>query len=337
MSTAKPDRRGSLERRQRRRKELRLREGAGEGLNDAKGRLTPDTLAQYLTSIGAYELLTAEQEVALAQLIEGGATATKRLEARGYRDDAEEGELRSAVARGEEANQAFVTANLRLVVVYARRYGNVWGIDFLDLIQEGNLGLIRAVKKFDWRKGFKFSTYATWWIRQAITRAIADKARTVRIPPHVHDTLLAVRRAQESLKAQLGRDPNSGEIAEEAGVTVERVELALAIAHTVSLEQPIGDNGAQLGDFIEDEHADDPVRVAEALGLAEGLRAVVEALPERDAKIVAMRYGLHDGVPRTLEEVAQRFNLTRERIRQLEKLALCRLRHPSSGVALMRE
>ena len=299
--------------------------------------MTSDTLAQYLARMGAYELLSAEQEVELAQLIEDGAAATKRLEAHRYRDEAEEGELRRVVVRGEEAKQAFVTANLRLVVGYARRYDNVWGIDFLDLIQEGNLGLIRAVEKFDWRRGFKFSTYATWWIRQAITRAIADKARTVRVPVHVHDTLLAVTRAQESLKARLGRNPDPGEIAEEAGVTVERVERVLAISHTVSLEQPIGDDGAQLGDFIEDRDAINPVRVAEARGLTDGLRAVVEGLPEREAKIVAMRYGLDDGVPRTLEEIGEEFDLTRERIRQLERLALCRLRHPSSGVALMGE
>jgi len=293
--------------------------------------LTSDTFAQYLARMGAYELLSAEQEVELAQLIESGAAATKRLEAHRYRDEAEEGELRSAVVRGEEAKQDFVTANLRLVVVYARRYGNVWGNDFLDLIQEGNLGLIRAVEKFDWRKGFKFSTYATWWIRQAITRAIADKAPTMRIPVHVHDTLLAVTKVQESLKAQLGRDPNPGEIAEEAGVSVERVERALAIAHTVSLDQPIGDDGAQLGDFIEDRDAINPVQVVEETSLSKGLRELVARLPERDAKIVAMRYGLDDGVPRTLEEIGEEFNLTKQRIRQLETLALCRLRHPSFG------
>lgn len=298
--------------------------------SDAKERSTPDTLTQYLAGIGTYELLTAEQEVELAQLIEGGAAATKSLEARGYRDEAEEGELRSAVVRGEEAKQAFVTANLRLVVAIARRYAGAWGIDFLDLIQDGNLGLIRAVEKFDWRKGFKFSTYATWWIRQAITRAIADKSRTVRIPVHLHDTLAAVRAAQASLKAELGRDPRPDEIAQEAGVTVDKVELALGVADTVSLEQPVGEDGAQLADFIEDRDAADPVRVAEAMGLAERVRELLESLPEREAKIVVMRYGLDDGVPRSLEEIGEEFNLTRERIRQLEKLALCRLRHPSS-------
>ncbi len=165
------------------------------------------------------------------------------------------------------------------MVANARRYANTSGIDFLDLIQEGNLGLIRAVEKFDWRKGFKFSTYATWWIRQAITRAIADKSRTVRIPVHLHDTLAAVRAAQASLKAELGRDPRPDEIAEEAGVTVDKVELALGVADTVSLEQPVGEDGAQLGDFIEDEDAADPVQLTEEMDVANSLRVSIERLP----------------------------------------------------------
>lgn len=294
--------------------------------------MTTDTVAQYLVSVGGYGLLTAHQEVGLAQQMETGAAAAMRLDAHDYQDETEQRELRRAVRLGKEAKDAFVTANLRLVVAVARRYGNVWGIDFLDLVQEGNLGLIRAVEKFDWRKGFKFSTYATWWIRQAISRAIAEKARTIRVPVPVHDTLLAVGRAQEDLKAQLGRAPDPGEIAEEAGVTVERAELALAIAYTVSLEQPIGDDGAQLGDFIEDERAEDPVRVAEETSLTESLRRLVAQLPEPERHIVALRSGIYDGGPRTLEEIGQAFNLTRERIRQLEKLALCRLRHPSFGL-----
>ena len=218
------------------------------------------------------------------------------------------------------------------MVANARRYANTSGIDFLDLIQEGNLGLIRAVEKFDWRKGFKFSTYATWWIRQAITRAIADKSRTVRIPVHLHDTLAAVRAAQASLKAELGRDPRPEEIAEEAGVEVAKVELALGVADTVSLEQPVGEDGAQLGDFIEDEDAVDPVKVTEEMDIADSLRKSIERLPDREGRILALRYGFYDGVPRTLEEIGDEFNLTRERIRQLEKLALCRLRHPSFGI-----
>ena len=305
---------------------------ASSKLIDERGRLTTDLVSQYLTAIGEYDLLTAEQEVELAQRIESGEEATLALEAGEYKSKKQEIELLRKSRKGREAKDAFLTANLRLVVANARRYANTSGIDFLDLIQEGNLGLIRAVEKFDWRKGFKFSTYATWWIRQAITRAIADKSRTVRIPVHLHDTLAAVRAAQASLKAELGRDPKPEEIAEEAGVTVDKVELALSVADTVSLEQPVGEDGAQLGDFIEDEEAADPVQVTEEMDVANSLRFSIERLPEREGRILALRYGFYDGVPRTLEEIGEEFDLTRERIRQLEKLALCRLRHPSFGI-----
>jgi RNA polymerase primary sigma factor len=271
-------------------------------------------------------------EVEFAQKIEAGQDAAERLENKDFKTRKEELDLRRHARQGRNAKDAFLTANLRLVVANARRYANTSGIDFLDLIQEGNLGLIRAVEKFDWRKGFKFSTYATWWIRQAITRAIADKSRTVRIPVHLHDTLAAVRAAQASLKAELGRDPKPDEIAEEAGVTVDKVELALGVADTVSLEQPVGEDGAQLGDFIEDDDAVDPVRVTEEMDIANSLRKSIERLPEREGRILGLRYGFLDGVPRTLEEIGEEFNLTRERIRQLEKLALCRLRHPSFGI-----
>jgi RNA polymerase primary sigma factor len=301
-------------------------------LTDDRGRLTTDLVSQYLTAIGEYELLTAELEVEFAQKIEAGQEAATRLEEGDYKGKTQEIELKRLVRLGRQAKDDFLTANLRLVVANARRYANTSGIDFLDLIQEGNLGLIRAVEKFDWRKGFKFSTYATWWIRQAITRAIADKSRTVRIPVHLHDTLAAVRAAQASLKAELGRDPKPDEIAEEAGVTVDKVELALGVADTVSLEQPVGEDGAQLGDFIEDEDAVDPVKVTEEGDIAGSLRRSIGRLPEREGRILALRYGFLDGVPRTLEEIGEEFNLTRERIRQLEKLALCRLRHPSFGI-----
>ncbi|MGI9648252.1 MAG: sigma-70 family RNA polymerase sigma factor [Acidimicrobiia bacterium] len=301
-------------------------------LTDERGRLTTDLVSQYLTAIGEYDLLTAELEVEFAQKIEAGQDAAERLENKDYKTKKEELDLRRQARLGRNAKDAFLTANLRLVVANARRYANTSGIDFLDLIQEGNLGLIRAVEKFDWRKGFKFSTYATWWIRQAITRAIADKSRTVRIPVHLHDTLAAVRAAQASLKAELGRDPKPDEIAEEAGVTVDKVELALGVADTVSLEQPVGEDGAQLGDFIEDDEAVDPVRVTEEMDIANSLRKSIERLPEREGRILGLRYGFLDGVPRTLEEIGEEFNLTRERIRQLEKLALCRLRHPSFGI-----
>jgi len=301
-------------------------------LMDERGRLTTDLVSQYLTAIGEYDLLTAEMEVEFAQKIEAGQDAAERLENKDFKTRKEELDLRRHARQGRNAKDAFLTANLRLVVANARRYANTSGIDFLDLIQEGNLGLIRAVEKFDWRKGFKFSTYATWWIRQAITRAIADKSRTVRIPVHLHDTLAAVRAAQASLKAELGRDPKPDEIAEEAGVTVDKVELALGVADTVSLEQPVGEDGAQLGDFIEDDEAVDPVRVTEEMDIANSLRKSIERLPEREGRILGLRYGFLDGVPRTLEEIGEEFNLTRERIRQLEKLALCRLRHPSFGI-----
>jgi RNA polymerase primary sigma factor len=309
-----------------------LKEREKNKLTDERGRLTTDLVSQYLTAIGEYELLTAENEVDYAQKIEAGQAAASKLDNKQFSSKAEEIALRRKVRHGQEAKDAFLTANLRLVVANARRYANTSGIDFLDLIQEGNLGLIRAVEKFDWRKGFKFSTYATWWIRQAITRAIADKSRTVRIPVHLHDTLAAVRAAQASLKAELGRDPRPEEIAEEAGVDVAKVELALGVADTVSLEQPIGEDGAQLGDFIEDEDAVDPVRVTEEMDIANSLRRSIDRLPEREGRILALRYGFYDGVPRTLEEIGEEFNLTRERIRQLEKLALCRLRHPSFGI-----
>lgn len=301
-------------------------------LTDDRGRLTTDLVSQYLTAIGEYELLTAEKEVEYAQKIESGQNAQEKFDKGDFKTKSEEMVLRRNIRRGREAKDAFLTANLRLVVANARRYANTSGIDFLDLIQEGNLGLIRAVEKFDWRKGFKFSTYATWWIRQAITRAIADKSRTVRIPVHLHDTLAAVRAAQASLKAELGREPRPEEIAEEAGVNVDKVELALSVADTVSLEQPVGEDGAQLGDFIEDEDAIDPMRVTEELDIANSLRKSIERLPEREGRILALRYGFYDGVPRTLEEIGDEFQLTRERIRQLEKLALCRLRHPSFGI-----
>ena len=301
-------------------------------LTDDRGRLTTDLVSQYLTAIGEYELLTAELEVEFAQKIESGEDAAERLDEGDFKGKAQEIELKRLRRLGQQAKDDFLTANLRLVVANARRYANTSGIDFLDLIQEGNLGLIRAVEKFDWRKGFKFSTYATWWIRQAITRAIADKSRTVRIPVHLHDTLAAVRAAQASLKAELGRDPKPAEIAEEAGVTVDKVELALGVADTVSLEQPVGEDGAQLGDFIEDEDAVDPVRVTEEGDIANSLRRSISRLPDREGRILALRYGFLDGVPRTLEEIGEEFNLTRERIRQLEKLALCRLRHPSFGI-----
>ena len=232
-------------------------------------------------------------------------------------------DITSKMAKGEtkirRAKKDMIEANLRLVISIAKKYTNR-GLQFLDLIQEGNIGLMKAVDKFEYRRGYKFSTYATWWIRQAITRAIADKSRTVRIPVHLHDTMAAVRAAQAQLKAELGRDPKPQEIAKEAGVGVDKVELALSVADTVSLEQPVGEDGAQLGDFIQDEDASDPSLIVQDLDVAESLRDSISRLPEREGRILALRYGFYDGVPRTLEEIGEEFDLTRERIRQLENL-----------------
>ena len=301
-------------------------------ITDERGRLTSDLVAQYLSAISETDLLDAQQEVELAQLMEAGRQAEGKLEVGEYETSADKRKLERRKRRGAAAKNQFVQANLRLVVHNARRYQGVRGIDFLDLVQEGNLGLIRAVEKFDWRKGFKFSTYATWWIKQAITRAIADKSRTVRIPAHLHDTLAKVRLAQGILKGKLGRLPNPEEISRETGIRIDHVEQALVLSDTVSLEEPVGEDGAQRGDFIEDGDADDPEAIAEATSVAIAMRNSIKKLPERERKIMELRYGLEDGIPKGLDEIGSHFQLTRERIRQLEKLALCRLRHPSYGI-----
>ncbi|MCU0280540.1 MAG: sigma-70 family RNA polymerase sigma factor [Acidimicrobiia bacterium] len=282
--------------------------------------------------MGRFELLTAQEEVSLAQQIEAAAATAARIGELDAPDATDAIVLRRALSSQREAKERFVAANLRLVVANARRYSRASGIGLLDLIQEGNLGLIRAVEKFDWRKGFKFSTYATWWIRQAISRAIADKARTIRIPVHLSDTVRAVRGAQDGLKATLGREPRPEEIAEWAGFPVERVEVALKISTTASLDQPVGEDGALLGDFIEDGDAADPAQAAIDAETTGVLRRLIESLPSRERRILELRFGFSDGVPRTLGEIGEEFDLTRERIRQLEKLALCRLRHPAFGL-----
>ncbi len=292
-----------------------------------------DATGQYLASIGQYDLLTADEEIELAQTMEAGQKAAEALEARDFKSPADAVRLRREIAAGKRAKDRFVAANLRLVVANARSYAKNSGLDLLDLVQEGNLGLIRAVEKFDWRKGFKFSTYATWWIRQAITRAIADKSRTVRIPAHLHDTIGTVKASAGSLKAQLGREPTAEEIAEEAGLEVVDVEKALSVSDAVSIEQPVGEDGAQLGDFIADDDAADPHALAEHEETSGALQGAIERLPTREARILTMRYGfLADGVPRTLDEIGDEFGLTRERIRQIEKRALSRLRHPAFGL-----
>ncbi len=293
---------------------------------DERGRLTTDLVSQYLSAIGDYDLLTADQEVELAQAIEAGDAAQKQLDKQKVSTKRRE-QLKRQVRLGNRAKDTFLNANLRLVVSNARRYANANGLDFLDLVQEGNLGLIRAVEKFDWRKGFKFSTYATWWIRQAITRAIAQQSRTVRIPVHLHDTVGTVRRTQASMKADLGRDPTADELAEETGLELEKVKMALEVSDTVSLDTPVGEDGdAFLGDFIQDAAAENPQQVAVVSEVTDALMGSIDKLPEREAKILTLRYGLADGRPWPLKEVAAEVGLTPDRVRQLERSSIARIR-----------
>ncbi|WP_072371124.1 RNA polymerase sigma factor RpoD [Thermophilibacter mediterraneus] len=296
--------------------------------------LTGDPVRMYLKEIGKVDLLTASEEVHLAMKIEAGTDATAKLEA------AENGEIELTRAEqrrlmrieqvGLDAKQQLISANLRLVVSIAKRYVGR-GMLFLDLIQEGNLGLIRAVEKFDYTKGFKFSTYATWWIRQAITRAIADQARTIRIPVHMVETINKLIRVQRQLLQDLGRDPTPEEIGAEMGMSPDRVrEIQKISQEPVSLETPIGEEeDSQLGDFIEDSTAVAPPEAASDSMLREQLDQVLDGLADRERKVIKFRFGLEDGHPRTLEEVGREFGVTRERIRQIESKTLAKLRHPS--------
>jgi RNA polymerase primary sigma factor len=309
-----------------------------ENLN-AVAPLTGDPVRMYLKEIGKVPLLTAAQEVDLAMKIEAGLEATARLdeaEANGVAlDRAEQRRLTRIERVGLDAKQQLVEANLRLVVSIAKRYVGR-GMLFLDLIQEGNLGLIRAVEKFEYTKGFKFSTYATWWIRQAITRAIADQARTIRIPVHMVETINKLIRVQRQLLQELGREPTPEEIGEKMEMTADRVREILKISQEpVSLETPIGEEeDSQLGDFIEDGEAVVPPDAASFSMLQEQLSKVLDGLAERERKVIELRFGLVDGHPRTLEEVGREFGVTRERIRQIESKTLCKLRHPSRSSKL---
>ena len=309
------------------------------GIDASTVMLTGDPVRMYLKEIGKVDLLTASEEVDLAMKIEAGLEATEKLEAA----DAGEIELTRAEMRrltrienvGLEAKQALISANLRLVVSIAKRYVGR-GMLFLDLIQEGNLGLIRAVEKFDYQKGFKFSTYATWWIRQAITRAIADQARTIRIPVHMVETINKLVRVQRQLLQDLGRDPTPEEIGAEMDMSADRVrEIQKISQEPVSLETPIGEEeDSQLGDFIEDSQAIVPPDAASFSMLQEQLTQVLDSLADRERKVIELRFGLVDGHPRTLEEVGREFGVTRERIRQIESKTLAKLRHPSRSSKL---
>ncbi len=292
--------------------------------------VTNDPVRMYLKEIGKVPLLTAEQEVSLAKRIEAGEAASARLAAEEKLSARELEELQDIEADGLEAKRKLVEANLRLVVSIAKRYVGR-GMLFLDLIQEGNLGLIRAVEKFDHGKGYKFSTYATWWIRQAITRAIADQARTIRIPVHMVETINKLVRVQRQLLQDLGREPLPEEIADEMELTPEKVREILKVSQEpVSLETPIGEEeDSHLGDFIEDSGAVVPVDAAAFKLLQEQLEEVLDDLNTREKRVIQLRFGLFDGQPRTLEEVGRVFGVTRERIRQIESKTLSKLRHPS--------
>ncbi|MDP3712594.1 MAG: RNA polymerase sigma factor RpoD [Mycobacteriales bacterium] len=313
-------------------REERLRKDEEEALRTSS---TSDPVRMYLKEIGKVALLTADMEVDLAKRIEAGLFASEKLVLDTDLPAALVRDLQAVELDGVAAKRQLVEANLRLVVSIAKRYVGR-GMLFLDLIQEGNLGLIRAVEKFDYTKGFKFSTYATWWIRQAITRAIADQARTIRIPVHMVETINKLLRTQRSMLQQLGRDPTPEELAAELDLTPDKVvEIQKLAQEPVSLDTPIGmEDDSHLGDFIEDSDAVIPVDAASFLLLQEQLATVLHTLTEREQKVIGLRFGLDDGTPRTLEEVGREFGVTRERIRQIESKTLSKLRHPSRSQKL---
>ncbi len=319
-----------------RRRRLRAQSAVGE-----TGGGTSDPVRMYLKEIGRVELLDAAEEVLLAKRIEAGLDAAHelaRLVESGEFDQLpplERHRLRRTVRDGEEAKRQLTRANLRLVVSIAKRYVGR-GMLLLDLVQEGNLGLMRAVEKFDYTKGFKFSTYATWWIRQAITRSIADQSRTIRIPVHMVDSINRVQRTQRQMVQELERDPTVEELAERCDLTVPRVREILRISQDpLSLDSPVGDDAAMLGDFIEDLNADAPIEVAARHLLGEAVIEALDDLGEREKQVVQMRFGLNSaGKAHTLEEVGREFGVTRERIRQIEAKTLAKLRHPQRSKKL---
>jgi len=297
---------------------------------------TSDLVRIYLREIGKVPLLTAQDEVELAKTIEAGLFAREVLQGdcQPAGCEADSSELGIIASEGDRSRQRLIEANLRLVVSIAKRYIGR-GLVFLDLIQEGNLGLIRAVEKFDYTKGYKFSTYATWWIRQAITRAIADQARTIRIPVHMVETINKLARVQRQMHQDLGREPTPGEVATEMGLPADRVaEIQRIAQEPVSLQAPIGEEDSDLGDFIEDADAVVPMEAAAFMMLQNQLERVLDTLSPREQRIIQLRFGLIDGHPRTLEEVGRDFGVTRERIRQIESKTLVKLRHPGRAQML---
>ncbi|BBZ74566.1 RNA polymerase sigma factor [Mycobacterium paraseoulense] len=314
-------------------------EALRQARKDAELTASADSVRAYLKQIGKVALLNAEEEVELAKRIEAGLYATQLMAEMAERGDklpaAQRRDMMWICRDGDRAKNHLLEANLRLVVSLAKRYTGR-GMAFLDLIQEGNLGLIRAVEKFDYTKGYKFSTYATWWIRQAITRAMADQARTIRIPVHMVEVINKLGRIQRELLQDLGREPTPEELAKEMDITPEKVlEIQQYAREPISLDQTIGDEGdSQLGDFIEDSEAVVAVDAVSFTLLQDQLQSVLETLSEREAGVVRLRFGLTDGQPRTLDEIGQVYGVTRERIRQIESKTMSKLRHPSRSQVL---
>jgi RNA polymerase sigma factor (sigma-70 family) len=290
-----------------------------------------DAVGRYLGQVSDHGLLEAEDEVRLARSIEAGKKAQQRLESGDPIEAAERATLYRTVEAADEAKAVFIRSNLRLVVSIAKRYTGR-GLDLLDLIQEGNLGLIRAVEKFDWRKGFKFSTYATWWIRQSITRGLGNQGRTIRLPVHMVDVVRTVQETELSLQEQYRRPPTVAEIAEVSGLDEERIQIARSTpSDTISLDRPVGEEGdAQLGDFVEDERTPDPFTVVAEVARSEEVSKALGALDDRECAVLVMRYGIGGNAPRTLSDVGSELGITRERVRQIENRALGKLRHPSA-------
>jgi RNA polymerase primary sigma factor len=304
----------------------------------AAGDQVGEALPLYLQEIGRVSLLTGPQEVTLAQAIESGNLAKERLDAlqkSGDFDDDEIAQLTEQIEAGAKARRQLIESNLRLVVSVARRYMNR-GLPLSDLIQEGNIGLLRAVEKFDYRRGFKFSTYATWWIRQAVTRAISDHARTIRIPVHMVETINKLARTMSQLQQELGREPTFVEISEAMEITPERVrEIASILPQPISLETPVGDDqDAMLGDFVEDQNAQLLEEAGARAVLRDQMEVVLSSLSPRERKVLDLRYGLESGRQHTLDEIGNELGVTRERIRQIEAKALRKLRHPSRSKKL---